>query len=94
MPCNARAVAARVIEARYTVPFLAHATMEPPNCTVALEDGRARVIASVQSPGSAASQVNALTGIPVQHIQVELPRAIAAATGKRIRRLPMGDQLA
>ena len=48
----ARSGAARVLEARYTVPFLAHATMEPPNCTVEIRDGRATVISSCHANAS------------------------------------------
>src|SRR4029077_8331676 len=47
----ARESAARVLEARYIEPFLAHATMEPPNALVDLRGKRALLIASLQSPG-------------------------------------------
>jgi isoquinoline 1-oxidoreductase beta subunit len=40
-------------EARYEMPFLAHATMEPPGATISIEKDKALLIASLQSPGSA-----------------------------------------
>lgn len=38
------------VEAFYSVPFLAHATMEPMNCTAVVRDGRCEVWAGVQDP--------------------------------------------
>jgi len=46
----ALAGAARTIQADYTAPWLAHATLEPVNCTVQFKDGRATVWASTQVP--------------------------------------------
>lgn len=42
--------AARTVQADYTAPWLAHAAMEPINCTVQFKDGRATVWASTQAP--------------------------------------------
>jgi len=42
--------AAKAIEAQYQVPFLAHATMEPMNCTALIKDGMCEVWAPNQSP--------------------------------------------
>src|SRR6185437_4660937 len=42
--------AAKVIAADYTVPFLAHATMEPMVCTAKIEGDRCDVWAGVQDP--------------------------------------------
>ena len=47
--------AAKTITATYSTPFLAHATMEPMNCTVQFKDGRATVWVSTQVPGLARS---------------------------------------
>lgn len=41
---------ARVIDAEYRVPFLAHATMEPMNCTARVSDGTCEVWLGTQAP--------------------------------------------
>lgn len=46
----ALAGAARTLQADYTAPWLAHAALEPINCTVQVKDGRATVWASTQVP--------------------------------------------
>jgi len=40
--------AVRTLEAEYEVPYLAHATMEPQNCTVRLSEGKCEVWAGTQ----------------------------------------------
>jgi isoquinoline 1-oxidoreductase beta subunit len=46
----ALASAARTISATYTVPYLAHATMEPPNATVRIAGGKCDIWTGVQDP--------------------------------------------
>jgi len=75
--------AATRIEADYQVPFLAHATMEPPGACVDLRGGRAKLIASLQSPGGASRMINAITGIPRTNIDIELPRS-GGGFGRRL----------
>jgi isoquinoline 1-oxidoreductase subunit beta len=48
---------ARVIEAEYRVPYLAHATMEPMNCTAWLQDGRYELWTGTQNPLGFAHEV-------------------------------------
>jgi len=45
---TALAQSAQTIEARYAAPYLAHATMEPMNCTARVRDGKAEVWAPTQ----------------------------------------------
>jgi len=49
-PRKAFTEASRVIEAVYETPFLAHATMEPMNCTASVGDGECMLWVGVQTP--------------------------------------------
>ena len=49
--------AAQVVEAEYRVPFLAHATMEPMNCTAWVHDDRCELWLGTQNPLGFARQV-------------------------------------
>jgi isoquinoline 1-oxidoreductase beta subunit len=80
----ARRGAARVVEASYVEPFLAHATMEPPHALVDLTGKRALLIASLQSPGGASRMINAMTGIARTDIEIRLPRA-GGGFGRRLQ---------
>ena len=59
-PAAALRRAARVVEARYHQPFLAHATMEPMNCTVHWHGGRCEIWAGTQAPARAVEKLAAL----------------------------------
>jgi isoquinoline 1-oxidoreductase beta subunit len=45
---------ARTVEARYSAPYLAHATMEPMNCTAQVQDGKVEVWVPTQVPADGA----------------------------------------
>lgn len=47
---SALADASKVIEAEYKVPYLAHATMEPMNCTVWVQDDKCEIWGGSQNP--------------------------------------------
>jgi isoquinoline 1-oxidoreductase beta subunit len=64
--------AAKVIDAEYRVPFLAHATMEPMNCTVQFKDGAATVWAPTQAAGFANSAVAKALGIKAAQVDVKV----------------------
>lgn len=65
--------AARVLEAVYEVPFLAHATMEPMSCTIQFKDGAATVWAASQMPGFARKAVADTLGIPQKKVTLNIP---------------------
>jgi isoquinoline 1-oxidoreductase beta subunit len=64
--------AAKTVAAEYHVPFLAHATMEPMNCTVQFKDGAATVWAPTQSAGFATGAVAKALGIPAAKVDVKV----------------------
>jgi len=69
---KAFASSAKKIEAIYEVPFLAHATMEPMNCTAHVHDGKCEIWAPTQIPGAAANSVAQALGIPRGNIQLHV----------------------
>ena len=56
-PDSALAAASASVEAEYRVPFLAHATMEPMNCTAWLHDGQCEVWTGTQNPLGFAAEI-------------------------------------
>jgi isoquinoline 1-oxidoreductase beta subunit len=71
------------VEADYKMPFLAHATLEPPGATVHIAGDRVKLIASLQSPGGASRLISAKTGISRLNIDIELPRS-GGGFGRRL----------
>ena len=73
---------ARRIEAEYRVPYLAHAAMEPLNCTVWLHDGICEVWTGTQNPLGARGAVAEALGL--EPIKVEVHNAyLGGAFGRR-----------
>jgi isoquinoline 1-oxidoreductase beta subunit len=66
----ALARAARTVDATYDLPFLAHATMEPMNCTADVRAGACDVYAPTQFPTGAQQVAEALTGLPPSAVRV------------------------
>ena len=66
----ALAGAAKKVEAVYQVPFLAHAPMEPLNCTADVRADRCTVWASTQGQSAAAQEAARITGLPPDKIDV------------------------
>jgi len=62
------AKSARKLEAEYEMPFLAHATMEPMNCTVHVRSDGAEIWAPTQSPEWIAGAVAKATGLQPKSI--------------------------
>ena len=67
---KAMASAATKVEATYQVPFLAHATMEPMNCTVHVRKDGCEVWTGTQAIARAQAAAAKVTGLPVDKVVV------------------------
>ena len=67
--------APRRLEAEFVFPYLAHAAMEPLNCTVALAEGRAEVWTGSQCPGLDAAAVARVLGLKPEQVKVHVQMA-------------------
>ena len=67
---EALAASARVMEATYEAPYLAHATMEPMNATVRVDADGAALWVGTQVPGVARAAVAKVTGLSADSITV------------------------
>ncbi len=70
---KALTAAAKTITAEYRVPFLAHATMEPMNCTVQFANGAATVWAATQAPDLARDAVAEVLGVDAAKVEIKVP---------------------
>ncbi|WP_190810710.1 xanthine dehydrogenase family protein molybdopterin-binding subunit [Flagellimonas sp. S3867] len=78
----AKREAASTLEKVYEVPFLAHATMEPMNCTVDFGDEVCEVWAPTQNPEALQEGLIKLFDLKPEQIKIHLPRA-GGAFGRR-----------
>ena len=62
----------KIIEARYEVPYLAHACMEPMNCTVFVDGDKAEVWVGSQGSSIVLDATSAATGISKKNIKVNI----------------------
>ena len=65
--------AAKLVQADYEVPFLAHATMEPQTCTAHVTNGRVEVWAPSQGPMTALATAASAAGLPNENAVVHAP---------------------
>jgi CO/xanthine dehydrogenase Mo-binding subunit len=66
------ASASRRLSATYEAPYLAHATMEPMNCTADVRSDRCEIWAPTQGPQNLQSAAARITGLPVDAITVHV----------------------
>ncbi|MGH6815654.1 MAG: molybdopterin cofactor-binding domain-containing protein, partial [Hyphomicrobiaceae bacterium] len=62
--------AARKVEAVYGTPFLAHATMEPMNCTVKVSADKAEAWVATQNGEAALAALSEVSGMPLEKCEV------------------------
>ena len=63
---------ASMLEVQYEIPYLAHATMEPMNCTADVRPDRCEVWAPSQDPQTAKRTAQAITGLPPEAVTVHV----------------------
>jgi isoquinoline 1-oxidoreductase subunit beta len=67
--------APRHLEAEFVFPYLAHAAMEPLNCTVALADASAEIWTGSQYPGQDRAAVARVLGLRPEQVKVHVQMA-------------------
>lgn len=73
----------RSIRAEYRAPFLAHATMEPINCTARLEDGKLKLWTSTQVPSVAVDVAARVAGIDRADVALDV-MLLGGGFGRRL----------
>ena len=76
------ASAETVIEATYEMPFLAHATMEPLNCTARVWDDQCELWSGTQYQSNDQEVISRFLGIPQQNVVIHRP-LIGGSFGRR-----------
>ena len=74
--------AAKIIERTYTAPFLAHNCMEPMNIFAHVANGKAELVGPLQKAELTEQTLSARLGIPVENINIQLPR-LGGGYGRR-----------
>jgi len=80
---KAMAGAAKKVEAVYQMPFLAHATMEPMNCTVQVRKDGCELWVGSQVLARAQATAAEVTGLPLEKVQVH-NQSLGGGFGRRL----------
>lgn len=71
------------LEAEYSYPFIAHASLEPQNCTAEYANGKLEMWAPSQSPQGGRTLVASTLGLPAENITVHITRS-GGGFGRRL----------
>jgi isoquinoline 1-oxidoreductase beta subunit len=72
------------MDALYTMPYEAHATMEPMNCTAHVHDEICEIWAPTQNPQEVSRMVSRMTGISRKNVTVHVP-LLGGGFGRRLQ---------
>jgi isoquinoline 1-oxidoreductase beta subunit len=75
--------AVKTISAEYRAPFLAHAAMEPVNCTAQVAGGKVLLWASTQVPSIAVDVAARVAGVAREDVAIEVP-LLGGGFGRRL----------
>jgi len=74
---------ANVVESLYIFPFIAHAPLEPQNCTAHFKDGKLEIWSTSQTPQIGRTIVSRLLGMPEKEITIHMVRG-GGGFGRRL----------
>ncbi|TWI69942.1 isoquinoline 1-oxidoreductase beta subunit [Pseudoduganella lurida] len=74
---------AAVVQAEYRVPLLAHAAMEPLNCTAQVADGKVRLWVSTQVPTLAVAAAARVAGVGTDNVELH-EHPLGGGFGRRL----------
>ncbi|MFC1936192.1 molybdopterin cofactor-binding domain-containing protein [Chloroflexota bacterium] len=72
-----------ILEINYEIPYLAHATMEPMNCTAEFQGDQLLVWAPTQRPQLAQQTAAQASGLPIEKVTVHIPY-VGGGFGRRL----------